>query len=88
MAWSWGRRERRTERHGHRVTYSRWDGTQKAFELTADDIFGEITDDLLYHGDLNAWHVTCRDRWPDVTRTCARLVREPSEIGMPPPSVA
>ncbi|HEY5156221.1 MAG TPA: hypothetical protein VIJ47_15880 [Acidimicrobiales bacterium] len=37
-----------------RVRYSRWDGTQVGFELSADDIFGEITDDLLYHGDLNA----------------------------------
>ena len=37
-----------------RVAYSRWDGSQVGFELGADDIFGEITDDLLYHGDLNA----------------------------------
>jgi uncharacterized protein with von Willebrand factor type A (vWA) domain len=34
--------------------YSRWDGTQVGFELDGDDVFGEITDDLLYHGDLNA----------------------------------
>jgi uncharacterized protein with von Willebrand factor type A (vWA) domain len=34
--------------------YSRWDGTQAGFELDADDILSEITDDLLYHGDLNA----------------------------------
>jgi uncharacterized protein with von Willebrand factor type A (vWA) domain len=34
--------------------YSRWDGTQKGFELGADEIMSEITDDLLYHGDLNA----------------------------------
>src|SRR6266480_6178777 len=33
--------------------YSRWDGTQVGFELDADDILSEITDDLLYHGDLN-----------------------------------
>ncbi|CAN5712663.1 VWA domain-containing protein [soil metagenome] len=38
----------------HRFTYSRWDGTQTGFELGADDILAEITDDLLYHGDLNA----------------------------------
>ncbi len=36
------------------VAYSRWDGTQTGFELDAYDVFGEITDDLLYHGDLNA----------------------------------
>src|SRR5436190_386925 len=35
-------------------SYSRWDGTQVGFELEADDILSEITDDLLYHGDLNA----------------------------------
>jgi uncharacterized protein with von Willebrand factor type A (vWA) domain len=37
-----------------RYRYSRWDGTQVGFELDAYDVFGEITDDLLYHGDLNA----------------------------------
>ena len=37
-----------------RFRYSRWDGTQVGFELDADDVFAEITDDLLYHGDLNA----------------------------------
>ncbi|MCU0268458.1 MAG: hypothetical protein MUF83_07400 [Acidimicrobiales bacterium] len=39
---------------GNRVRYSRWDGTQTGFELDATDVFGELTDDLLYHGDLNA----------------------------------
>jgi uncharacterized protein with von Willebrand factor type A (vWA) domain len=34
--------------------YSRWDGTQVGFELDADTVLAEITDDLLYHGDLNA----------------------------------
>ncbi|MDQ1374244.1 MAG: hypothetical protein QOJ09_1582 [Actinomycetota bacterium] len=37
-----------------RFNYSRWDGTQVGFELSADDLLSEITDDLLYHGDLNA----------------------------------
>jgi uncharacterized protein with von Willebrand factor type A (vWA) domain len=37
-----------------RFRYSRWDGTQKGFELGADEVLSEITDDLLYHGDLNA----------------------------------
>jgi uncharacterized protein with von Willebrand factor type A (vWA) domain len=36
---------------GHRFRYSRWDGTQKGFELDAFDVLGELTDDLLYHGD-------------------------------------
>jgi uncharacterized protein with von Willebrand factor type A (vWA) domain len=39
---------------GDRFRYSRWDGTQTGFELDAFDIFAEINDDLLYHGDLNA----------------------------------
>src|SRR5438552_1724877 len=37
-----------------RYRYSRWDGTQAGFELDAADVLSEITDDLLYHGDLNA----------------------------------
>ncbi len=37
-----------------RSRYSRWDGTQTGFELGADDILDQVTDDLLYHGDLNA----------------------------------
>jgi uncharacterized protein with von Willebrand factor type A (vWA) domain len=37
-----------------RFRYSRWDGSQVGFELDADDVLAEITDDLLYHGDLNA----------------------------------
>ncbi len=39
---------------GSRYRYSRWDGTQVGFELGADEILAELTDDLLYHGDLNA----------------------------------
>ncbi|HSL58770.1 MAG TPA: hypothetical protein VK866_13070 [Acidimicrobiales bacterium] len=37
-----------------RFRYSRWDGTQTGFELDAYDVLEELTDDLLYHGDLNA----------------------------------
>ena len=37
-----------------RYRYSRWDGTQVGFELDAEDVLAELTDDLLYHGDLNA----------------------------------
>ena len=49
------RRERaRRKNLGPTVAYSRWDGTQKGFELGADEVMAEITDDLLYHGDLNA----------------------------------
>ncbi len=36
---------------GQRFRYSRWDGSQKGFELDAFDVLGEMTDDLMYHGD-------------------------------------
>jgi uncharacterized protein with von Willebrand factor type A (vWA) domain len=36
-----------------RFEYSRWDGRQVGFEFDAEDVLSEITDDLLYHGDLN-----------------------------------
>jgi uncharacterized protein with von Willebrand factor type A (vWA) domain len=51
-----GRGSRYRARMGkaNRVRYSRWDGTQVGFDLDATSIFEEITDDLLYHGDLNA----------------------------------
>jgi uncharacterized protein with von Willebrand factor type A (vWA) domain len=38
---------------GRRFGYSRWDGTQTGFELDAEDVLSEITDDLLYHGDVS-----------------------------------
>src|SRR3954463_10493753 len=54
-AFSRFRRSRSADRTtSSRVRYSRWDGSQTGFELDAYDVFGEITDDLLYHGDLNA----------------------------------
>ena len=37
-----------------RFTYSRWDGTQKGFDLDAEALFDELNDDLLYHGDVNS----------------------------------
>ena len=37
-----------------RFRYSRWDGTQTGFDLNADDILAQATDDLVYHGDVNA----------------------------------
>ena len=36
---------------GQRFRYSRWDGSQKGFQLDAFDVLGELTDDLMYHGD-------------------------------------
>ena len=46
------RRGRR--RRQQRFTYSAWDGTQADYEMTADDLFRQMTDDLAYHGDPNA----------------------------------
>ena len=37
-----------------RFRYSPWDGTQSGFELDALDVMEQLTDDLLYHGDLNS----------------------------------
>jgi len=36
------------------VRYSRWDGSQEGLVVTADDVLGSVSDDLLYHGDLDA----------------------------------
>lgn len=36
-----------------RFTYSRWDGTQTGFSMDADELMAEMTDDLMYHGDVN-----------------------------------
>ena len=65
MAWGWRlvaagtlvrmallRHRRRRDARGFR--YSRWDGTQQGFDLDADALLDEMTDDLLYHGDLHA----------------------------------
>jgi len=37
-----------------RFTYSRWDGTQTGFSMDADELMAEMTDDLMYHGDVNS----------------------------------
>jgi uncharacterized protein with von Willebrand factor type A (vWA) domain len=39
---------------GSRFTYRRWDGTQRGFDLDAAGVLDELTDDLLYHGDLSS----------------------------------
>ena len=35
------------------LRYSKWDGTQVGFDFDADYVFSELTDELLFHGDLN-----------------------------------
>src|SRR6516165_3239327 len=44
----------RRRRNPRGFRYSRWDGSQTGFDLDADALLEEMTDDLLYHGDLNA----------------------------------
>jgi uncharacterized protein with von Willebrand factor type A (vWA) domain len=45
---------RRRRRQSKSFAYSRWDGSQTGFDASAHDIFSEMADDLLYHGDINA----------------------------------
>jgi len=45
---------RRRAREPKGFRYSRWDGTQVGFDLDAESLLDEMSDDLLYHGDLNA----------------------------------
>jgi len=47
-------RLRRRQREERGFRYSAWDGTQRGFDLDADALLDEMTDDLLYHGDLHA----------------------------------
>ena len=44
---------RRRARQAPVHSYMRWDGSQKGFDFDADDLFRQITDDLVYHGDVN-----------------------------------
>ena len=37
-----------------RFRYSKWDGTQQGYELDADSVIKEVTDELIHHGDPNA----------------------------------
>ena len=46
-------RFRRRRRNEPAFQYSRWDGSQSGFDFDADDLFRQITDDLVYHGDVN-----------------------------------
>jgi len=46
---------RRPRRHQPtRFAYSRWDGTQSGFQLSPDELFDEMADELLYHGDVDS----------------------------------
>jgi uncharacterized protein with von Willebrand factor type A (vWA) domain len=47
-------RSRRSRRTGPAFRYSAWDGSQVGFDLDADALLDEMSDELMYHGDLNA----------------------------------
>ncbi len=47
-------RFRRARREVPHFSYSRWDGTQTGFDLDANHLFAEMSDELLYHGDVNS----------------------------------
>ena len=48
-----GRRRRYVRPWRRRFTYTRWDGTQKRIRLRRRRSVRQITDDLVYHGDVN-----------------------------------
>ena len=60
MSWgvgfraSWACRQHYRAPMSSRFTDSRWDGTQRGFEVDADSLLAEMTDELLYHGDVNS----------------------------------
>ena len=37
-----------------RFVYSRWDGTQRGFDLDGDALFEQVTDEIIHHGDVGA----------------------------------
>ncbi|MEI8001189.1 MAG: VWA domain-containing protein [Actinomycetes bacterium] len=48
------RGERRDRAEARAFRYSAWDGTQQGFDLDAAALLDELSDDLMYHGDLDA----------------------------------
>ena len=37
-----------------RFVYSRWDGSQRGFDVDADVLMEQITDEVIHHGDVEA----------------------------------
>ena len=37
-----------------RFVYSRWDGTQRGFDLDGDALLDQLTDEIIHHGDVGA----------------------------------
>ena len=45
---------RKRDPEARRYAYSRWDGSQSGFDLNAYDLFAELSDELIHHGDPNS----------------------------------
>jgi uncharacterized protein with von Willebrand factor type A (vWA) domain len=45
---------RKRDPEARRYAYSQWDGSQNGFDLDAFDIFAELSDELIHHGDPNS----------------------------------
>ena len=45
---------RKRDSEARRYAYSRWDGSQSGFDLNAYDLFAELSDELIHHGDPNS----------------------------------
>ncbi len=45
---------RKREAESRRYAYSRWDGSQTGFDVNAFDLFAELSDELIHHGDPNS----------------------------------
>ncbi|MDB4206307.1 hypothetical protein N9812_03765, partial [bacterium] len=45
---------RKRDAEARRYAYSRWDGSQAGFDLNAFDLFAELSDELIHHGDPNS----------------------------------
>ena len=61
-----------------RFTYSAWDGTQVGSEFDADVAFDELTDELLYHGDVNS--ARRRHRRPRAAGAPSIATRNPVKV--------
>lgn len=48
------RPRRRRDGEGSRIAYRRWDGTQIGFDASPDDVLSAMSEELLYHGDVNS----------------------------------
>ncbi len=63
---------RKRDAEARRYAYSRWDGSQAGFDLNAFDLFAELSDELIHHGDPNSALRNLLQQGFDVTATTFR----------------